>query len=87
MIAFIWRFRIASEVNSVVLTLVMRYMVDRTQLVVATRYLYSLPQRNRCEIKELVENYKKRKKITAVRTNLHSTVYEHKTLSIFIRIY
>ena len=53
----------------------MRYMVDRTQLVVAIRYLHSLPQRNRCEIKKLVENYKKHKKITAVRTNLHSTAF------------
>ena len=52
----------------------MRYMVDRTQLVVAICYLHSLPQRNRRKIKELVENYKKRKKITTVRTNLHSTV-------------
>ena len=43
----------------------MRYMVDRTQLVVAIRYLYSLPQRNQLEIKGLFY-YKKRKKITAV---------------------
>ena len=33
--------------------LVMYNMVDRTQLVVAIHYLYSLPQRNGCEIKEL----------------------------------
>ena len=54
----------------------MRYMIGKTQLVVAISYLYSLPQKNRCEIKEYsrVENYKKRKKITAVRTNLHNTV-------------
>ena len=49
-------------------------MVDRTQLMIAIRYLYSLPQRNQYKIKELEENYEKRKKITAIRTNLHGTV-------------
>ena len=54
----------------------MRYIIDRTQLVVAIRYLYSLPHRNRCEIKELVENDKKPKKINSVRINLHTTVFK-----------